>query len=559
MFLKFKKEVTEVLEDSLNELDLDVDDLGIEEPRDIADLASTLPFSISSILGEDPSVVGEKIVAKIDLGELKYISDVKFKEPGYINFYVDEGKLRQMIFDILEEPKKFMELEDKDEKIILEHTSANPTGPLHIGHLRNALIGDTLARILERAGYSVETQYYLNDLGRQMALLLLGVRKFGLQKSGKGDHEIGELYKRSNNFVDDSDEGDIELIMQKFEQGDEDVLDELDSIVNYCFEGIQKTLSRLNIKHDQVVKESKFVEENRLSEVIDSLEPNLEESDGSLQLNFQDMDKELVLKRSDGTSVYALRDLAYHKWKNKRGSMLDILGADHKLYSKQLVKALELMDIDSPEIIIFEFVSLPEGGMSKRKGQFISADELIDKVQKAAFDEVSGKRQEKNQEWKEKIADLVARGAIRYDFIKVAPKKPIKFNIKKAVDLNEQGAPFIQYSFARATSILDNSDLGSISTQEIDSLDNERSKELLKLISKMPSELKKAAEKKRPHYFAEYVFELASKFNEFYRDVPVLQAGNANEKKARLLLVRAFKLVMEEAINILGFEAPEEM
>ncbi|OUJ18554.1 Arginyl-tRNA synthetase [Methanonatronarchaeum thermophilum] len=569
MFREFKREVETSLKNSLNKTGIQQElnekgvkepiDLMIEEPREIADLASTLPFSLASKLNKNPIELGGKITKNIDTEKHRHIKRVEFSKPGYINYYIDRSQLKHLLKNILIEKENYGSLTEKKQKIVLEHTSANPTGPLHIGHLRNAVLGDTLTRILKAAGHTVETHYYVNDIGRQMAILLHGVRKYGLDENNKPDIAVGKTYTKTNKNMDDRDEQEIEKLMNRFEQNDQDTYTELTETVEHCLNGMKETLQNIGVNHDLYIRESKFVRNGSVEKITKKLREHAVK-DGALKIEFNDMDKELILLREDGTSVYALRDIAYHEWKSNRGHIINVLGADHKLYINQLSRALELIDIDKPESIVFEFVSLPKGKMSTRKGEYISIDQLREKLIEKAMKEVSDRRPEKPEKWRKKIAREVAKAAIRFEFIQVAPEKPITFNIDQAVSFNERGAPFIQYAHARATSILNRSENINFENIEIPEKilnENKETQKLLKTISKYSYEVEKAAEERKIHRFAEYTLNIASDFNQFYRDVPVLNTGH--KEQTRLAVVKATQITLKNAINLLGFKAPKEM
>ncbi len=561
MFKKFKEDVENSLVEVIRKLDYTTSDLKLEEPREISDLASTIPFELASHEGCSPQKIGKEIVENLKIGEYENIDRVEFSSPGYINFFINRKRFPKEVKRILELGDNFGHAEDKTERIVLEHTSANPTGPLHIGHLRNAIIGDTLSRLLSTAGYEVERQYYLNDMGKQVAILVHGLENFEFDDNKKPDHAIGEIYAKANKIAQ-RDERSIKKLIVDFERGIDSVEDRFEEAVSLCYKGIKKTLHKLDIRHDISVRESRFVHEGWLEDILDKLDNYTVDEEGSVQIKFKDIDKEFVLLRSDGTSVYALRDLAYHIWKSGRGSMIDIMGSDHKLYSKQLNKTLSLLNTPIPEMIIFEFVSLPSGKMSTREGEFISVDELISEVEKKAFTEVSKRREEKSKEWLRETARKVAKGAIRYDFARVAPEKQITFDMDKAINFDEQAAPFIQYSYARANSILEKSPCEIEKNLNLNFNINEISEEptinLLKTIFKLEYEVEKCAKNKNLPRFAEYLFQLASKFNIFYRDVPVLNV-NKNKTSTRLAVVKAYKIALSNGMDILGLDKMEEM
>jgi arginyl-tRNA synthetase len=285
--------------------------------------------------------------------------------------------------------------------------------------------------------------------------------------------------------------------------------------------------------------------------------------DGAFMVYLKDagIEKPLVIQRSDGTSLYTTRDLAYHEWKAQRCErMIDILGADHKLISSQLKAVLRILKLREPEVVIFEFVSLPEGSMSTRRGVFISADELFDEVKKAAYVEVSKKRPETDEEFRQKVAEFVSIGAVRYDIVRVSPEKATTFDWAEAVDFEKQGAPFIQYAHARACSIIKNAKDEGITFEEFDAgvLLEDQETALIKRLAGFENAIDKAARELKPNLIAIYARELADAFNQFYRYVPVISA-EPEFRAARLALVECSRIVLANTLDMLGIVAPETM
>jgi arginyl-tRNA synthetase len=281
--------------------------------------------------------------------------------------------------------------------------------------------------------------------------------------------------------------------------------------------------------------------------------------DGALQIDLSKygFEKKMVLRRGDGTSLYVTRDLAYHKWKaSKCDRVIDILGADHKLISSQLQTVLRLMKVAVPEIVIFEFVSLPSGSMSTRKGKFITADDLLDEVEIQAFKEVATRRPEGSEEFKQSVAKEVALGAVRYDIVKVTPEKSTTFDWRSALDFEKLSAPFIQYSHARACSILSKS--GEMTKFDPDLLKSQDEIGLIKKISEFDLVIERAALELKPHLLATYARELAESFNQFYRYSPVLDA-EPEVRAARLGLVNGARNALKVTLETLGITPLESM
>ncbi|MDD1712339.1 MAG: arginine--tRNA ligase, partial [Methanoregulaceae archaeon] len=274
-----------------------------------------------------------------------------------------------------------------------------------------------------------------------------------------------------------------------------------------------------------------------------------------IDLSAAGFEKEYVLRRSDGTSVYATRDLAYHIWKGKNfNRMIDVLGADHKLIGAQLIATLELIGEKAPTIVHFEFVSLPEGSMSTRAGKFVSADELMDEVTARAVEEVTKRRPDLDDENRQRIARSVAISGIRYDIVKISPDKSTVFDWKEALDFERQSGPYIQYAHARACSILEKAGPFENGYE----LTDEYEIALAKYIARFPAVIARVVTELRPHLLAAYARELADLFNTFYHFEPVLKAEGMT-RRSRLTLVQATQNTLHEALETLGIEALRTM
>ncbi|MHC1599264.1 MAG: arginine--tRNA ligase [Candidatus Methanospirareceae archaeon] len=564
MFLAFKKEAERVLKDALKKASYDYNknlELDLEESGH-ADLASRIAFSLARTYEKPPATIAADIVKHLELPtENTLIADVIAVGP-YINFSVNDSFLCKT----LERLKEGIAAEKKTDKIILEHTSANPDGPLHIGHLRNAVIGDVLVRVLKRAGYDVETQYYLNDMGRQIAVVVWGAERIPYDDTKKADHAVADVYIAANRMLEENSEllEEVEELMRRYEAEDAKVVQRYKAAVQKCLSGIQASFKRLNIQQVVFVWESTFVRGGAVKEVIEELKRKGDiKLDGSaLLLQLEGIEKALVIQRTDGTSLYTTRDLAYHRWKGKNcDRMIDVFGKDHELVSQQLAKALQILGVKAPEFVIFAFVSLPSGSLSTRAGRYITADELMDKIEEEAYKEVDKRRDDLAKSKKQEIARKVGIGALRYDMVKVSPDKHIVFDLDEALDIEKKGAPFIQYSHARACSILRAAQEQGYTINDVFdtlALKEPSEIELIKKLSKFSYIIEEAASDLKTHQIAKYARELAESFNSFYKDCPVLNA-EAELRKARLALVNCARIGLRDVLAVLGIEAPEEM
>ncbi len=552
-FEAFEEEIKEKLSLIVKNIKLEL------PPEEIADMAFPC-FSLAREWKKSPEEIAKEIAEKIERGE--YIERIEAVK-GYVNFFIDSKKLaNETIKSILKMKDKFGSYESNGIKIIVEHTSANPNGPLHVGRARNPIIGDTIARILKFGGYDVTTQYYVDDMGKQVAALFWGTKNLSIEsKATKPDHKYVVYYQEATKLMEKNEKvkEEIEEIIMECERGNKELLEEIKKVYQPVLEGILASLKRLNISIDEFVEESKFVIDGSVYEVIEKLAsmPQAGREGKAIYLMLDEFgihgrNKKFYLTRSNGTSLYAARDIAYHIWKGERADiMINVLGEDHKLEAKQVEIALKLLKKKVPEAIFYSFVSLPEGRMSTRRGRVVYLDDLIEEALERAMKEVE--KRGMTGEKAARIANAVAMGAIRYNIIKVSPDKAIVFKWEDALNFEGESAPFIQYAHARCSSILKKAEFEEKSSYEFEHPSEIR---LIKTLAKFPYFVKKSISSRNPSLIANYAFQLASHFNAFYRDCRVIGSDKQND---RLALVKATKQVIKNSLNLLGIEALEEM
>ena len=536
-----------------------VTDALLVEGGEHADLASTVAFSLAKQRKQAPVKIAQDLV--IELKKRPELASITIEAKGpYINFIFGNA----YVSDVIRAAVKpgYGSLEKKTQRVVLEHTSANPNGPLHVGHIRNSIIGDTLARAFRKAGYPLEVEYYVNDMGRQIAIVVWGFNNLdNTQLPGeKEDAHIARIYIAANREIE-KDEGitqQVNVLMQRVESGDPATVEKFKKEVSRCLDGFRVTMKDLNVAHDKFVWESDFIRNGSTEEIIDRLKEKPQaKQDETLYLDLAEFgfENKYVIRRSDGTSVYAARDLAFHAWKGKNfDRVIDVLGADHKLIGAQLQCTMKVLGEKVPEIVFFEFVSLPEGSMSTRAGKFVSADDLITEVRKRAFDEVTVRRPELSEDERRKIAAAVGLAAIRYDIVKVSPEKSTVFDWKEALDFERQSGPYIQYAHARACSILEKA--GDFS--ECFELETEQEIALAKQIARFPGIIERVVAELRPNLLAIYARELADTFNSFYHFEQVLKSeGKVRDR--RLTLVLAVQNTLKESLETLGIDAIRSM
>jgi len=567
-FQKFKDEVSDALRYALDDLKVDTPIVLDKAPEGMGDIAFPC-FPLAKKLRKSPDAIAKDLAATI---VPKGMIDKVSASGGYVNFHVKFDVLAKAAIDeALEKKDKFGSGGMKEAKILLEHTSVNPTGPIHVGRARNPMIGDTLARILRLAGYDVTTEFYVNDMGRQAVMMAWGVKNLSVE--GKPERERDDyrfvLNYQEANKRSEEDPGvkeQIDGMLLKLERGDPLVVKDVREACRKVLSALVETLKTINVKIDNFTFESKFVENKSVERIIAKLKQSEHnrESDGAYYLELESFgisgrETKWVFTRADGTSVYTTRDLAYHMDKFARSDVtINILGEDHKLAMQQLMAALSIMGVArKPEIIYYAFVSLPEGKMSTRKGRVVNLDDLIDEALDRAYEEVKKRRTDLSEERMREIARVVGIGALRYNVVRIQPEKQIVFKWEDALNFEGSSAPFVQYAHARACSILAKAGEWG---HEFDPgvLQNDYEKELAKTIAAFPSVIDECAGHRKIHVLAGYAQDLATQFNQFYRFVPVLKAeGKARD--ARLALVEASKWALGNALNCLGIEAPSEM
>ena len=566
MYFEIENQAREAIKEAIASFDCEIEsEIRLDFPPnpDLGDLASTISFDLAKKLRKAPNLLSVEVAEAINVHDI--FEKVVAVGP-YVNFYVDYSKFAKALLDKIDD--NYGQLSAVDEKIVLEHTSANPNGPLHVGHVRNSIFGDSLNRLLTLAGREVETQYYVNDMGRQIAIIVFGITELGLkieeQEGDKIDHKIGRLYFKTNEKLkeDPSLNSKVDALMNKYERGEDDELNKIfENVVESCLSGMKETMNRINVNHDKFVWEGQFVRSGEVIKMVDYIgrEGFIRESEVEyIDLTDFQIEKEFVLRRSDGTSLYSTRDLVYHQWKNTQGDLtLDILGADHKLAAEQINVIMDKILLDvPPEVIFYEFITLPEGSMSTRRGVFISVDELIDEAVSRAADEIKSRREDLSEEEVNVIAEEIGIGAIRFFITKLSPEKHITFKWEEALSF-ERGCASIQYAHARACKLLAKSDknIDDLVIND-DWIPNENEKDLVRTVAKFPQVVEEAANKKRVHSITQYCQDLANSFNKFYKAEQVI---GSDVEDVRLILVKKAQITLKNALNILGVSAPEKM
>lgn len=581
MFRTFRSEVEGTLSDAMETLDLTIADLGVEEPPEEMDavLASTVAFKLADSVGEPPPAIAAEITDAVDLAGTTYIDRVVSRGP-YVNFYPNDRYYAETVAAVDEE---WGRLPDTGERVVVEHTSANPTGPLHVGRGRNTMIGDAIARLLTFGGNAVERHYYVNDAGRQMAVFTwayetLDETELPPPDRQKGDFDLVRYYRAGHRLLEEGDPEDVEAaeaeiseILQAMEAGDEEAFERVRTVVDQVLSGMQTTLQRLPAPFDEFVRESRFMRDGSSHEIVDRLKALdvAEQSEDAWVLDLTDfgIEKNFVFLRSDGTSLYTTRDIAHHEWKFEEfDRAVTVLGEDQQLHASQLNAALSLLgnDTDPLEEVFCSWVGLPgDEGMSTRRGTGVDLDDLLDEAIERARDEVESRLADRARDDElddddiERIARQVGIGAVRFDIVAKQRRKEITFDWDEALDFEAQSAPYCQYAHARACGILDGVEHVP-SAAATTGLEHPAELKLIEEIARFPAVIEETGAELEPHRMATYVRTLADVFNGFYRECPVQQA-EGETRDARVALVAAARDTLANALWSLGIAAPDSM
>ncbi len=483
-----------------------------------------------------------------------------------------------------------------DEKILVEFSSPNTNKPLHLGHIRNNLLGFSINRILEAAGKTAVKVNLINDRGIHICKSMLAWEKWGdgetpEQRGVKGDHLVGDYYvkfdeeykKQVRELINegmDKDEAakeaplmkEAQEMLSKWEKDDEETV-ELWKIMNsWVLEGFDQTYEDLGVDFDKVYFESQVYKKGR-EEVLKGLEKGvfLKKEDGSVWIDFQeeDLDQKLLL-RGDGTSVYITQDIgtAIQRYNDFNfDKHIYVVGNEQNYHFRILKIILDKLGYSWAENLYhlsYGMVELPEGKMKSREGTVVDADDLVNEMIETA-EEISkevGKIKDFPSEEKQEVYKKIGLGALKYFILKVDPKKNMTFDPRESIDFNGNTGPFIQYSYARINSLIEKAKQNGIAIpSKIDSgFDlNDKEIQLVKLIHKFPVVIKEAAEELNPSEIANYVYDLAKEYNQFYHDNPVIKAENAQKIDLRIMLSLQVAKVIRESMWLLGIELPTRM
>ena len=547
-------------------------------------------FPFAKELGKSPIEIAEQLAKALPkhsaLGEVNAVA-------GYLNIKANPHWLAsQVMGQGVRIGDAYGKSPANDQHILIEHTSANPNGPFHVGRARNAILGDTLVRLHRLHGNNVRAEYYVDDMGKQVGVLawaLANLSKEDVEQTleqkdsvnpkwqGKADHERVRWYQAAQSIRQErADKEDIEAeigrMVHASEHGDETVLQSFQDAYQPVLDGMLMTLQRLGIEFDTFTKESMFVTNGDVAKLMKQFKTFEIHGVADNGAEFLDLGArglkgktEFFFRRGDGSSLYATRDIAYHIWKwNQCDQLINVLGEDHKLQAKQVGMTLTELGQKTPEVLFYSFIKLPEGKMSTRKGNVVYMDDLLEEAQAQAAAVVRELHPDYPDEQVASISEAAGTSAVRFNIIKVSPDKGFTFRWEEALAFEGGSAPFIMYSHARACSIAKKCEKAGVDLQanlaSQVSIPEQMPKgmvELLRTLCVHSDVLAKAVNDRRPHLFANQVLQLATSFNSFYRDCMILKDGELNV--FNLQLSEIARNLMRTSMEGLGIVPIEQM
>ena len=506
------------------------------------DYSSSSPLSLAKETGQNPIEIAKKIQQELKFDK-DFIEDISITNPGFINFKLSKSFYQSIINEVLLNNKFGSNRSNDGKTANVEFVSANPTGPLTIGHGRNGVIGDIISNILEWNGYSVTREYYFNNAGRQMRILGESVKARYLELIGKPVSFPSGGYK--GDYIKDIASKILNEKGNKLSDKDDNIFKT--TAETLMFNDIKKTLSELSINFDKYSNEKDYYDNGSIDRMLDEFKQMgyIYDKDGATWFNFSKLghEQDKVYIKKTGEPTYRVPDTAYHRDKIERGFdlIVDIFGADHKDAYPDVIGALNALGCktDHINVVIYQFVTLIRDGkkikMSTRNADFITISELIDQL---------------------------GSDVVRYFFIMRGVNSHLNFDLNLAEDQSDKNPVFyLQYAHARICSILHRAeDFNKKSLKDFDSnlLNKESELNLLKKISDFPTVIKNACTKLEPQSISIYLNEIASDFHKFYNECKVI-SNDSEKTKSRIALISATKVVLKNGLSILGISAPEKM
>ncbi len=548
---------------------LDAADIVFNTPPNpsLGDVAIPMFLPARKLKTAPPHLAAEG-VEKIDFGPA--VLEANAMGP-YLNLKLDRAQISgKIVAAVLGEKVGFgSQQSGQGKRAVIEHTSINPNASPHVGRARCAMIGDSITRLFRFEGYDVDVHYYVNDMGRQIGLLVL----IADELEDLTFDQILDAYVQANERAKADEafaQAGYELLLQ-MEEGNPEAQEKFRAVTDLCLKGQLAVLARIGASYDTFDHESKYVNDPRFEQILDALDKKdavFIDEDKRLVIDLSKIGHKpeegryFVLRRANGSSMYGFRDLAYALDKNDLGADINlmVLGEDHKLYAQQQALILNAAGHPAPEALYYAYILLKDGKMSTRQGKVVLLSDFLDQAATLAAERVAEQCKDLSADEQQTIANQVAVAAIRFAVLRVNPNKNVTFDMDAALSFQGDTGPYIQYCCARINSILRKYE-GELSQSVSDEYPATSDAEwmLISKIADFSGIISSAIAQRTCASIAVYALELAHAFTTFYHDCPVLTADTPALVQARVQLCQATLQTLTNALNLLGIEAPERM
>ena len=620
-------EIRNNLNKVLSEMSISDVDFSVEPAKPgFGDVSSNVSFLLAKQLKKSPQEIAQLISEHYEQSIPTLVSKSEAHPSGYLNFFANWEKLSQLILSESDlDTFGFVEI-GKQSTIVVEHTSVNPNKALHIGHIRNIIIGDTVSRILRKADYKVNVLNYIDDSGLQVADILVGFTHFGFDQEPpngkKFDHYCGDdvYVKTTQKYEEDSSLEEIRKnVLKELEDGTSETAKFADTVTRKVLANQLETCWNLSVTYDCLNFESQIIRSGMWSKIFEKLKEmklvefeNEGKNEGCWVIRGDGKEEDKVIVRSNGTATYIAKDIPYAAWKlgllddpfhyekypieqpnNQKlwqTTLNDSDSTENNFTGQKVITVIDSRQDRLQKIItelMAKFKSVPDAyvhlgyesvtlssdtaktlgivtdgkqaQMSGRKGLYVSADSVYDLLKEKTIQETTQRHPEMSAQEIQDIAHNVAVGTLRYEMIKYDLDKIITFDLTKSLSLEGDTAPYIQYTHARASRILEKSERSASIDVDFSLLSEKSELDLIKTIGLFGISVKDSANNLSPKVIARYCYDLAVSFNSFYEQNKVLGIGDENLENSRLCLVNSFKMTIERALDLIGIVAPDKM
>ncbi|MBN1169601.1 arginine--tRNA ligase [Candidatus Micrarchaeota archaeon] len=603
MLANLKTEIAQMVAESANSDPKTV--LPTIELSKMADISCKYAFILSKEKNKNPATIAGEIAGKIKKSEN---FDKTEANGPYINFSLSNKAYSSIVGNVIKQAKDYGRRKKQPGKIMIEFPSVNPNKPWHIGHLRNAILGDSVSRILESGGNQVEKMDYINDLGLQVAQSLWGTLNSDAKPHGKFDQWLGEQYVEVAKKFEENEKiaGEIRVMLKKMEEGSNDIAEKGRALAEDCVKAQYETSFSFGICHDVLVFESDIMNTvfGEGLEYIKKSDSVICEAEGKnkgcwvvkldYDFGFGKMENpDKILIRSDGTAVYTGKDLIFHLWKfgklknrfkykkfidqpngvtayktstegeekdfGNASSAINVIGVEQKYPQKVIVEIFRKLNFaeeaDNLRHLSYEPVGLQESKFSGRKGTWMgyTADNLLAEAKQRVLEKI---KLDVSDDEKEKIALDVAVAAIKFAFLRTSSDKRITFKWETALNMEGDSGPYVQYAYVRTNGIFSRT---NEQPEIYDIKFNDSEKSLIKKIAGLPDLVERCSRELAPHHLTQYVLDVAADFSSFYAASPVLPEPDERIRKSRLAITKATAITLKNSLNLLGIHCPERM